>query len=131
MRRQIKLTQSDALAMLRSGLTKWPKETLIYLDPPYYKRGRELYYDYYKPDDHTALAQFIRTNMKERSWIVSYDNVRAIKKLYASFRSIVYNVSYTARENRIGKETMFFSPKLSIPELVGPIQQVGKIKEAA
>jgi DNA adenine methylase len=51
--------------------------------------------------------------------------------LYSGFRSVVYNVGYTARENRTGREVMFFSPKLLIPELVGPIQQVGKITEAA
>lgn len=131
MRRRIKLTRSDALALLRYGLPKWPKKTLIYLDPPYFDRGRELYYDYYKPDDHADLAEFIGANMESRFWIVSYDSVAPIKKLYSGFRSVVYNVGYTARENRIGREVMFFSPKLLIPDLVGPIQQVGKITEAA
>jgi DNA adenine methylase len=69
--------------------------------------------------------------MGNRFWIVSYDNVPAIKKLYSSFRSIVYNVGYTARETRLGKEVMFFSPKLAVPDLVGPVQQIGKIKMAA
>lgn len=131
MKRKIQLTRSDALALLRRGLPKWPKKTLIYLDPPYYDQGRELYYDYYKPGDHADVATFIEDNMQDRSWIVSYDNVTAIKKLYAGFRSIIYNVGYTARENRVGKEVMFFAPKLVIPDLVGPIQQVGKIREAA
>ena len=45
MRKHIKLTRSDALALLRHGLPKWDKKTLIYLDPPYYAQGRELYYD--------------------------------------------------------------------------------------
>ena len=131
MRRKIRLTRSDALALLRFGLPKWPKKTLIYLDPPYYEQGRELYYDYYKQEDHADLAKFIDSRMQNKFWIVSYDNVTAIKKLYADFRSVVYNVGYTAREMRTGKEVMFFSPKLSIPDLVGPIQQIGKIREAA
>lgn len=131
MRNRIKLTRSDALALLRHGLPKWPDKTLIYLDPPYFEQGRQLYYDYYKPDDHADLSRFIAANMESRSWIVSYDNVAPIKKLYAGFRSVVYNVGYTARENRIGREVMFFSPELSIPSLVGPIQQVGRIREAA
>jgi len=131
MRSRIKLTQKDALALLRSGLPRWPTKTLIYFDPPYFEQGRQLYYDYYNPDDHAALSRFIADNMKGHSWIVSYDNVTPIKALYARFRSVVYNISYSARENRIGKEVMFFSPRLSIPALVGPIQQIGKIKEAA
>jgi DNA adenine methylase len=131
MRHRIKLTRSDALALLRFGLPKWSKKTLIYLDPPYYDQGRRLYYDYYKPDDHADLAKFIEAKMQSRFWIVSYDNVMPIKKLYSVFRSVVYNVGYTARETRTGKEVMFFSPNLLIPDLVGPIQQIGKIKEAA
>jgi DNA adenine methylase len=131
MRSKIKLTRSDALALLRFGLPKWPKKTLIYLDPPYYDQGRELYYDFYKPDDHAVLAKFIAAKMKNKFWVVSYDNVAPIKKLYSGFRSIIYNVGYTARERRTGKEVMFFSPNLDIPDLVGPVRQVGKIREAA
>jgi DNA adenine methylase len=136
MRRKIRLTQSDALAMLRFGLPKWSKKTLIYLDPPYYEQGRELYYDYYKPDDHAELAKFVSAKMKNKFWVVSYDNVAPIKKLYSGFRSVIYNVGYTAREtrkgkDRMGKEVMFFSPMLDVPELVGPVQQIGKIRDAA
>jgi len=131
MKRHIKLTRKDALALLQIGLKKWPKKTLIYLDPPYFEQGRELYYDYYQRDDHGILAKFIAAKMSGRHWLVSYDNVSPIKTLYSSFRSVVYNVGYSAREARVGKEVMFFSPKMEIPNLVGPIRQVGKIKEAA
>ena len=131
MRSKIKLTRSDALALLRFGLPKWPKKTLIYLDPPYYEQGRELYYDYYNQEDHAALAKFIAAKMQNKFWLVSYDNVRPIKNLYGGFRSVVYNVGYSAREMRTGKEVMFYSPVLEAPDLVGPVQQIGKIKEVA
>lgn len=131
LRRRIKLTRSDALALLRHGLPRWTDKTLVYLDPPYYERGRELYYDYYRPQDHTDLAAFIRAHMADRPWIVSYDNVQPISDLYSGFRNVIYNVGYTARTSRIGKEVMFFSPKLAIPPLVGPIEQVGGMMEAA
>lgn len=42
-----------------------------------------------------------------------------------------YVEPYTAREMRTGKEVMFFSPKIAVPDLVGPIQQVGRMKVAA
>lgn len=131
MRHKIKLTQSDALALLKFGLPKWSKKTLIYLDPPYYEQGRELYYDYYESKDHANLAKFIGRKMRNKFWMVSYDNVTPIKKLYADFRSVIYNVGYTARELKTGKEVMFFSPNLTIPDLVGPVQQIGKIRQAA
>lgn len=131
MRRRIRLTRSDALALLQHHLPKWCHKTFVYIDPPYFERGRELYYDYYKPSDHVALAGFIAAHMSERFWIVSYDNVAPIKKLYAGFRRIVYNVGYTARAQRVGREVMFFSDKLSVPDLVGPIKKIGSIRQAA
>jgi DNA adenine methylase len=131
MKRRIRLTRSDALALLRHHLPKWSKNTIIYLDPPYYRQGRELYYDFYNPEDHAELAEFIRSKMDNRHWIVSYDNVAPIKKLYSGYRGVIYNVGYSARETRVGKEVMFFSPTLDIPALAGPIKKVRTIAEAA
>src|SRR5262249_11853953 len=108
MKRRIKLTRSDAISFLKFGLPTWPRKTLVYLDPPYYNQGRELYYDYYKAKNHVDVAGLIGSKMRDRFWIVSYDNVPAIRKLYSRFRRIVYNVGYTAREMRTGKEVMFF-----------------------
>lgn len=130
-RNRINLTQNDALNLLREGVSRWDQKTLIYLDPPYFEQGRQLYYDYYKQEDHSALAEFIDTKMRDLSWLVSYDNVAPIKTIYSGFRSIVYDVGYSAREARIGKEVMFFSPNMSIPEVAGPIRQVGSVSEAA
>jgi DNA adenine methylase len=127
----IALTRSDAISFLKFGLPKWSKKSLVYLDPPYYEQGRQLYYDYYKPEDHDEVAEFVADKMSKHHWIVSYDNVAEIKKLYGDFSSITYNVGYTAREQRIGREVMFFSPSLAIPALVGPVQQVGRVKFAA
>lgn len=131
MKSRIKLTHSDAVAFLKHGLPKWHEKALIYLDPPYFEQGRELYYDYYDSDDHAAVAAVVTKTMKERHWIVSYDNVPEIRKLYAGFRCLSYNVRYTARERYEGKEVMFFSDDLSVPNLVGPVQQVGKLRMAA
>ncbi|MBV1701046.1 MAG: DNA adenine methylase [Hyphomicrobiales bacterium] len=130
LRRRIMVTRTDALDLLSQGIAQWPKKTLIYLDPPYYQRGRDLYYDFYRDNDHATLANFIKTEMNSRSWLVSYDNVTAIKDLYSGFRRVDYNVGYSARESRQGAEVMFFSPQMVVPDLVGPVQQIGSISVA-
>lgn len=131
MKSKIRLTHSDAISFLKFGLPDWSKKSLIYLDPPYFEQGRRLYYEYYQAKDHAEVAKFVAQKMNSRFWIVSYDNVSAIRRLYSGFRSITYNVGYTAREQRVGKEVMFFSPKLDVPNLVGPIQQIGRIRAVA
>jgi DNA adenine methylase len=122
MRTRIKLTRQDALKFLTAGVVKWPKETLIYLDPPYYVKGRDLYYDFYAPDDHIQIAEFIKTCVERQHWIVSYDNVKPIRDLYKGSRHVIHNIGYSARSASRGSEVMFFGNGLRVPPLIGPIQ---------
>jgi DNA adenine methylase len=122
MRDRIKLTRQDALNFLKSGVEKWPEKTLIYLDPPYYVKGRDLYYDFYEPKDHQGVAEFVRSGITQQRWIVSYDNEPAIRALYKGCPHIVYNIGYSARSARQGSEVMFFGPGLTAPRLAGSIQ---------
>jgi len=121
MANRIKVTRQDALRFLKNGTPKWPTKTLIYLDPPYYVKGRDLYYDFYEPKDHAKVARFIRGKIQRQKWIVSYDNVQAIRDLYKGAPHIVYDIGYSARSASQGSEVMFFGPGLRVPDLVGPI----------
>ena len=121
MRSRIHLANQDALLFLRSGIRKWPKKTLIYLDPPYYEKARDLYYDFYQHDDHASVAKFVTQSITRQSWIVSYDNAAPIRKLYAGCEDIRYTVGYSARNRSEGTEIMFFDDNLIVPPLAGPI----------
>lgn len=122
MRDRIKLTRQDALRFLKAGISKWPKETLIYLDPPYYVKGRDLYYDFYEHKDHKRIADFINESAIQQKWIVSYDNVQPIRDLYPSSRFITYDIGYSARSASQGSEVMFFCDGLKVPPLIGSIR---------
>jgi DNA adenine methylase len=119
---RIKLTRQDALKFLKNGVSRWPKETLIYLDPPYYVKGRDLYYDFYEHEDHKHIATFMNETSMRQRWIVSYDNVRPIRELYKGARHVAYNIGYSARSASQGSEIMFFCNDLKVPALVGPIR---------
>lgn len=121
MRSRIRLTRQDALRFLKSGVAKWPEKTLIYLDPPYYVKGRDLYYDFYEPRDHASVADFVKTGIRRQRWIVSYDNAPPIRELYKGVPHIVYDIGYSARSASQGSEVMFFGDGLKVPSLVGPI----------
>ena len=121
MKGRIHLTRQDALRFLKSGVIRWPEKTLIYLDPPYYVKGRDLYYDFYKPQDHAHVADFVMTSIKQQRWIVSYDNAPAIRELYKGSPHIVYDIGYSARSSRLGSEVMFFGDGLKVPSIVGSI----------
>lgn len=96
---------------------KFRENTLVYLDPPYYRSGMDLYLNAYEPDDH-KLVRDCTLDLK-CPWIVSYDDVSAIRKLYRSQKSRRVRLLHTARTTRLGKEIMFFSERLRIPPASG------------
>lgn len=125
-RSRIDLSQEDAKKFLLKRLSRWPEKTLIYLDPPYYIKGKELYLDFYAHKDHERVAALVTEKISKQKWIVSYDNVESIKDMYAGCRSITYGVGYSAREARMGTEIMFFCDGLSVPSLTGAMRSLRK-----
>lgn len=110
-RKRIHLFSEDAIDFLRN--LEFTKESLIYLDPPYYRVGRRLYLNAYKPDDHIALSELVRE--LKSLWVISYDDVPEIRKLYKNVKSRRIRLLHTARSARIGNEVLFFAPGLRIP----------------
>jgi len=116
---RIQLSNLDALELLDSIAGKIASQSLIYLDPPYFVKGTEdLYTRFYNKDDHEDVAKRVRK--LKYNWIVSYDNVPEICKLYKGYTSLAYDIYYSARERYKGSEVMFFSKKLIVPTVEEP-----------
>jgi DNA adenine methylase len=124
MKQRIRLTRMDALEFLEAGLPDWPAKTLIYLDPPYYLKGRDLYYDFYQHEDHEKVARFVTTKLVRQRWIVSYDNVQPIRELFKGSQRLAYGLGYSAQSAREGSEVIFFSDSLRVCPLVGPFKLI-------
>ena len=108
---RIHLSKLDAIDFLRQN--KPSQNSLVYLDPPYYNAGARLYLNAYGRDDHAAVRKSVKK--LNASWIVSYDDVTEIRRLYRSVRSRRLKLLHTARSSKVGKEVLFFSPRLKIP----------------
>ncbi|WP_386345247.1 DNA adenine methylase [Xanthomonas campestris] len=106
----------DSLQLLNRCEEILPTESLIYLDPPYYVKGKGLYRNYYKHDDHLAIAKEIQKNTFKWPWIVSYDNTEEVCSMYQRSRSFSYGLNYTAQRRYVGSEVMFFSESLVVPD---------------
>lgn len=105
----------DSLRLLSRCSEFLPKQSLIYLDPPYYVKGKGLYRNYYEHDDHAAIAKVLQRKGFKWPWVVSYDNVEEICAMYQLSRSLSYGLNYTAQRRYVGNEVMFFSQNLTIP----------------
>jgi DNA adenine methylase len=128
---RISLTRKDALKFLVSGSGKWPQKTLVYLDPPYYVKGRQLYHDFYRPEDHAKVAAFVTGGRLKQKWMVSYDNVKQIRDLYASSKHITYDIAYSARSASTGSEVMFFADDVNVPPGLGAVKSKTKQRKLA
>lgn len=89
---------------------------LVYLDPPYYSKGSQLYLNYYVPEDHVILANFINNQLGFK-WIVSYDDVPQIRQLYSEREITTYSPRYSAHSAKIGKEVIVYCPNCLLPKL--------------
>ncbi|HDS1605845.1 TPA: DNA adenine methylase [Stenotrophomonas maltophilia] len=119
-RDRIEFHQLDAIKFIDLVSPRLPAKSLIYLDPPYYVKGSDLYLHHYKHEDHVKISKRV-SRLKSKNWIVSYDNAEPIHGMYRNFRSIVYGLSYSAQDRYKGAEAMFFSDSLAIPDTVQPM----------
>lgn len=127
MRERISVYNQDAAKFLKNVVPDLPKRTLVYLDPPYFLKGKDLYIDHYEAGDHAAIALLVQ-RISPHAWMVSYDDVPQIRALYKRYRGINYELGYSAREVKTGVELMYFSPKLTIPPPVGPITVLHQLR---
>lgn len=114
----IQVYEEDAYQLLRRASQFLPKNSLIYLDPPYYVKGSGLYRNFYTHLDHERIARLLGSQRFRRPWVVSYDNVQEIREMYAYARSFSYGLNYTAQRRYVGAEVMFFSDRLAVPSCV-------------
>jgi DNA adenine methylase len=110
---RISIYNEDAIDFLTSKVNNFPKKSLIYIDPPYYAKGNNLYQDDYKKDDHFKLSRQIQ--LIDAYWILTYDFHDDIRSYYKKFRQREYSLNYSASKRIKGKELMIFSHSLKIP----------------
>jgi DNA adenine methylase len=110
----IALTNLDAEEFILQCIPKFPANTLIYCDPPYYHKANRLYLNHYQPQDHARVAGVIQRQIKH-PWLVSYDSAPEIQEYYSGRRSFLYALQYNAAQAYKGRETFFFSDSLNLP----------------
>lgn len=120
---RIKVTNMDAIDLITNlkEISNNNKKLFVYLDPPYYIKGQDLYRNFYDHNDHVLVKDALEAS-EISNWVVSYDNAVQIKKIYSDYRQTEYSLSYTAQLKKVGEEVMIFSDALLIPE-----QHLGKV----
>ena len=110
----ISLYNFEALDFIEDVILK-KRKSFTFFDPPYYSKGPGLYTNFYSHGDHVNLANAITQRLKNRKWIVTYDNVNAIKAMYGKTPHIKFGLRYSLQRKRSGSEIMFFARNVQRP----------------
>ena len=90
------------------------ENSFIYADPPYFEKAGSLYLNSFKKYDHEELANCLNS-LKNSLWLLTYDNVPDVYKLYSNRKKILYSLNYSAHRVVKASEIMVFSDELNIP----------------
>lgn len=116
---RILLYNLDAIELIKTISKTLPNKTLIYFDPPYYVKGKDLYVNHYKHEDHVLVSQMIN-DISKHKWIVSYDNAPEINEMYKKNKKFEYALNYSAVNATTGTEVMIYHKDLFIPKVASP-----------
>ena len=116
-RERISFTSDDALVFIKKLTTSSfnSEKLFLYLDPPYYHRGKDLYLNFYNHEDHLTLAEYMKT-FSYCKWMMTYDDCDEVKILYADKYISVseFTLQYSMQRVRKAKEVLI-TPQFTRP----------------
>lgn len=123
----IELHNMDAIEFMKQE-TRYRRnlQVFMYIDPPYYEKGKSLYRYYYSDFDHQSLANFIRN--KTFPWLISYDAAPYIEKLYKKSNKVALYLDYSAKTSKKGAELLISNleiPPIAYQQIVLQVDELG------
>ena len=108
-RDRIQVTCEDAHAMLSGGL--FESKSFLNIDPPYVRRGPDLYRNFFTLEDHAALQRAVAS--LKCPWMLTYDDTDYVRDLYCEWVGQSLPISYSIGSIRKATEVVFFSHDLT------------------
>lgn len=112
---KVEILNKDGIELVAELYGVKKEKYFIFLDPPYYNQGKNLYLNFYNNEDHLKLASILE-RYNDRDWLLTYDNCPEIKEMYKKFRSTDIDMTYTLQDKKQAKEIMIVSNALHLPK---------------
>ena len=106
-RADISIYNKDVNSLIVNYIPKYGDKALVYFDPPYFEKGKQLYMNYFSLSDHKRIEHLIREHVK-CSWMITYDNAPEIVKIYDGYNVKQYDLNYSVAQKRIASELIIF-----------------------
>lgn len=120
---RISVTNVDGISLIAKFIPE-TRDTFLYLDPPYYEKGANLYLNAYKEDDHTRLYNHV--TQLSTPWLLSYDNHSFITRTYQNFEKRSYRIQHST-SNKIGDEVLIFSERVKFGNSLSRLNRPAQI----
>lgn len=112
---RIHLYNKDVDSLITNYLPKYEDNAFIYFDPPYFKKGRQLYLNFFDYSDHVRIEKMIAEKV-HCDWVITYDDVPEIASIYADHSLRRFDLNYSAAEKRTASEIIIFRNEQMIPQ---------------
>ena len=87
-------------------------DAFIYADPPYFRKAGTLYMNSFDGDDHAALSETLNA-AADSHWLLTYDDVPDVDRLYESRRRVRFDLRYSANGASEATEVAVLSDSLA------------------
>ncbi|MDF2589018.1 MAG: Site-specific methylase [Anaerocolumna sp.] len=113
-KKDIHIYNKDIQSFLLNYVPRYEENAMIYFDPPYFEKGKQLYLNFFSYEDHVRIEKLIGESVK-CDWIITYDNVPEIVKIYDCYNLKKFDLNYSAAEKRKASEIIIFKNHQMIP----------------
>ena len=110
----IHLYNKDIASFIEKYIPKYVENALVYFDPPYFNKGKQLYLNFFNYEDHVRIEKLIG-DLVDCDWIITYDDSPDIIDLYDGYNLKKYDLNYSVLEKRRASEVIIFKNKEMIP----------------
>ena len=113
-KKDIKLYNKDVNSFIKNYVPLYEENALIYFDPLYFRKGQQLYMNFFNYKDHVRIEQEIREHVN-CDWIITYDYEPQIEEIYHNYNLRLYDLNYSVSTKRKANELMIFKDGIFIP----------------
>lgn len=106
-KRDITVYNKDVNSLIVNYIQKYGERTLIYFDPPYFEKGKQLYMNYFSLEDHKRIEKLIDEHVN-CNWMITYDNAPEIVRIYDGYEIKQYDLNYSVAKKRVASELIIF-----------------------
>lgn len=113
-KKKIHLYNHDIRTFINFYVPKYIDRAFIYFDPPYYKKGKYLYKNFFVDKDHQDIHDLIVK--LDCPWMVTYDNTKEIRMIYQGMQAWQFDLVYGVANSGLNSEILFISDPVLLPK---------------